>query len=248
MDAETAPRNLTYRVATLYVRVLNKILRWYLGGDRRPRFFDVASTLPSLRRIDDNFAMIREELLAVMPQREQLPRYHEFDDAQAEISGKQEGNWRVFYVHMYRAGEALPGRQLCPRTAALIDQIPNCMEAFFSILEPRKRVPPHEGPYVGKLRYHLGCIVPEDGTPTLLVREKRQTWTQGKSFLFDDSLEHAVENDCEQVRVVLVVDVLRPLPLPLHLLNLVGRRLAFANPLLDPALARLETLLSKAAM
>ena len=247
MDREIAPRNLTYRVSTFYVRGLNKILRWFLRGDQRPRFSDIDTTIPALRIIDENFGMIRDELLAVMPKREQLPRYHEFDDAQDEISGSMEGNWRVFYVHMYRAGKALPGRELCPRTADLIDQIPLCMEAFFSILEPRKTVPPHEGPYVGKLRYHIGCIVPEEKTPTLLVREKRHTWEQGKSFLFDDSLEHAVENECDEVRVALVIDVLRPLPLPLHLLNLLGRRLAFSKGLLKPALARLETLLSKAS-
>ena len=247
MDQDNASRSLAYKVATFYVKGLNKILRRFLRGDQRPRFFDVDKTIPALRVIDENFDVIREELLSVMPKREQLPRYHDFDDAQDEISGGMEGNWRVFYVHMYRAGKALPGRQLCPRTAEIVSKIPLCMEAFFSILEPRKVVPPHEGPYVGKLRYHIGCIVPEKNTPTLLVREKRKTWKQGESFLFDDSLEHAVENECDEIRVALVIDVLRPLPLPLHLLNLMARRLAFSNKLLKPALARLETLLNKAS-
>ena len=32
---------------------------------------------------------------------------------------------------------------------------------MFSILAPGKRIPPHDGPYKGVLRYHLGLIVPD---------------------------------------------------------------------------------------
>lgn len=236
---------LTHRFASLYVRGLNKLVRTFLGGDRRPVFVDAEKELPALKTIDDNFDVIREELMTVLPNRDDIPRYHEFDDEQDYISTKHEGDWRVFYVHMYRAGDRIPGKQLCPRTAAVIEKIPNVMEAFFSILDPRKVVPKHEGPYVGKLRYHTAFVVPKVNPPSITVKDRTHTWKERTSFLFDDSYPHEVENECDEVRVVLVVDTLRRLPWPLHLLNLVGRRLAFADGLLEPALAKLQTLSKK---
>ena len=47
----------------------------------------------------------------------------------------------------------------------LVAGIPNLFQAFFSILEPGKSIPAHEGPYCGYLRYHLGLIVPEESPP-----------------------------------------------------------------------------------
>ncbi len=49
---------------------------------------------------------------------------------------------------------------MCPRTAALMREIPGMTTAMFSILSPRKHILDHRGPYKGVLRYHLGLIVP----------------------------------------------------------------------------------------
>jgi beta-hydroxylase len=39
-------------------------------------------------------------------------------------------------------------------------------------------------------------------------------WKEGESFIFDDTREHEVWNDSDAVRVVLFVDVLRPMRFP----------------------------------
>ena len=39
-------------------------------------------------------------------------------------------------------------------------------------------------------------------------------WEEGKSMIFDDTFNHEVWNDTDETRVVLFVDVLRPLPSP----------------------------------
>ena len=44
-------------------------------------------------------------------------------------------------------------------------------------------------------------------------------WKEGESILFDDSWEHEVYNKSNDIRVVLIVDFLRPMPFHLHAIN-----------------------------
>ena len=92
--------------------------------------------------------------------------------------------------------------------------------AMFSILSPRKHILDHRGPYKGVLRYHLGLIVPHDAEACRIrVGEDIRHWEQGESMIFDDTFNHEVWNDTDETRVVLFVDVLRPLPSPESLIN-----------------------------
>ena len=62
-----------------------------------------------------------------------------------------------------------------PRTEdrlAALRQVPNLLGAFFSILDPGKSIPAHDGPYTGYLRYHLALKVPAQGRVPL--REPRR--------------------------------------------------------------------------
>lgn len=70
------------------------------------------------------------------------------------------------------------------------------------------------------LRYHLRLIVPEArGICKIRVGNDFRTWEEEKSLVFDDSHEHEVWNDADAYRVVLLVDVVRPLAFPLSLVN-----------------------------
>ena len=92
--------------------------------------------------------------------------------------------------------------------------------AMFSILSPRKHILDHRGPYKGVLRYHLGLIVPRDAEACRIrVGEDVRHWEEGKSMIFDDTFNHEVWNDTDETRVVLFVDVLRPLPFPESAIN-----------------------------
>ncbi|MHB8233624.1 MAG: aspartyl/asparaginyl beta-hydroxylase domain-containing protein, partial [Solirubrobacteraceae bacterium] len=76
------------------------------------------------------------------------------------------------------------------------------------------------GPYKGVLRYHLGLIVPEDAESCRIrVGDDIRHWQAGKSMIFDDTFNHEVWNDTDETRVVLFVDVLRPLPEPESTIN-----------------------------
>ena len=103
-------------------------------------------------------------------------------------------------------------------------EIPGMKTAMFSILSPRKHILDHRGPYKGVLRYHLGLIVPEDAESCRIrVGEDFRHWEEGKSMIFDDTFNHEVWNDTDETRVVLFVDVLRPLPEPEATINRVDR-------------------------
>jgi beta-hydroxylase len=92
---------------------------------------------------------------------------------------------------------------------------------MFSILAPGKRIPPHDGPYKGVLRYHLGLAVPDGPVDRVGIRVGDETrgWSEGGSLVFDDTYEHAAWNDTEQTRVVLFLDVVRPLRQPMRTIN-----------------------------
>lgn len=205
----------------LLQRRINWIFARQAGGLSRPAFFDIDKTFPALRVLDRNRLAIREELDAVLLERESIPRYHEVSKAEKAISGtvNPEKSWRVFMLST--AGDEVPANAArCPRTMAALRQVPHLLGAFFSILDPGKSIPAHDGPYTGYLRYHLALKVPQQNPPTLRVKDQFHTWSEGHSILFDDSWSHEVINHCEEMRVVLIVDVLRPMPWPYRMLNL----------------------------
>jgi aspartyl/asparaginyl beta-hydroxylase (cupin superfamily) len=142
-----------------------------------------------------------------------VPRYHEIDGLQREISDSPSPskNWRVFFLEAMGRKKVLH-RQQCPETSRVLDQIPGVFQAFFSILEGGKSIPPHSSPYWGYLRYHLALEVPTEGPrPRMRVAEQWLTWEEGKGFLFDDSWEHELINENPNLRSVLIVDIARPM-------------------------------------
>jgi aspartyl/asparaginyl beta-hydroxylase (cupin superfamily) len=183
-----------------------------IGRTERPVFYDVDRTYPALRLVDQNYDVIREELLSILPRIEEIPRYHEIHPREQRISESTAGNWRTFFLAVYGGGKSLPNRAKCPQTAAVLDRIPGLLSAFFSILDPGKCVPAHNGPHFFYLRYHTAFLVPREKPPRIKVKDQYYTWKERESVLFDDSWAHEVENQSESTRVVLVVDVIRPHP------------------------------------
>jgi aspartyl/asparaginyl beta-hydroxylase (cupin superfamily) len=205
---------------------LNKFYDLHIGGPRRPVYFDIAATRPELLELDRNYHVIREELLDILPDKRAIPRYHELDAMQYNISARvdPDKDWKVYPLNIMGVKpEAYCSR--CPRTMALLEGIPGLFEAFFSILEGGKSIPHHEGPYRGYLRYHLGLIVPERNPPAIRLKDMVYTWKEGESILFDDSWDHEVYNQCEADRVVLIVDIRRPMPQPFDGVNQLVQRI-----------------------
>lgn len=105
----------------------------------------------------------------------------------------------------------------CPATRKLVDR-PEIKTAFFSILRPGKHIPAHKGPFSGILRYHLALVVPK-GRCYIRVDDSYYHWTEGAGVLFDETYEHEVYNNTDGVRIILFLDVVRPLTGVLNILN-----------------------------
>jgi len=187
---------------------------------------------PWVAHIEKNWAVIREEAERLVEEREELANFQDISKDQIEIT--DDDRWKTFFLYGYGFTARL-GTEMCPRTAELMQQIPGMTTAMFSILSPRKHILDHRGPYKGVLRYHLGLIVPRDAEACRIrVGEDIRHWQEGKSLMFDDTFNHEVWNDTDETRVVLFVDVLRPLPFPESAINrLIVKVIGFSPFVLD---------------
>lgn len=179
-------------------------------------FFDEAK-FPWLDSLKSEWQAVRAEAEAVLPIRDRLPAFQDISNEVAFIS--KDDQWKTFMLLGYgiRSERNLAH---CPATARALRHIPGLRTAFFSILEPGKRLPPHRGPYNGVLRLHLALIVPEsEQNCWIRVDTERRFWRPGEALIFDDALEHEVHNDTSEVRVVLFVDFLRPCRWPINWIN-----------------------------
>jgi aspartyl/asparaginyl beta-hydroxylase (cupin superfamily) len=187
---------------------------------------------PWIVHIEENWEAIREEAERLLEHQSELASFQEISKDQIEIT--DDDRWKTFFIYGY-GFEAKLGVQMCPQTAALMRQIPGMTTAMISILSPRKHILDHRGPYKGVLRYHLGLIVPTDAESCRIrVGEDVGHWQEGQSMIFDDTFNHEVWNDTDETRVVLFVDVLRPLPEPESTINrLIVKAIGFSPFVLD---------------
>ena len=113
--------------------------------------------------------------------------------------------------------------------------------AFFSILLPGKRIPEHRGPYKGVVRYHLGLRIPQPAEKCgIRVGEDIRHWQEGKSLIFDDTFPHAAWNDTDDIRVVLFLDIVRPLRFPWSAINHAIIQLVAWSPFVQAGKKRLD--------
>lgn len=202
----------------IFKGIINGFLNLYTGGKKRPTFFNIDRTYPELNELTRNYAAIRAELDHVLKTQQNLPEYHDVDPGERAISQTTAKKWSVFMLYIL-GHKPEANRALCPVTSRILDGIPNLVQAFFSVLDPGKSIPLHEGPYYGYLRYHLALRVPRENPPCIIVNSQKHEWKEGEAVMFDDSWPHEVINNSKEHRVVLIVDVMRRMSLAPSLLN-----------------------------
>jgi aspartate beta-hydroxylase len=103
----------------------------------------------------------------------------------------------------------------CPRTAAVLAQLPMCdvpdyaPGAYFSVLKPRTRLPAHTGTTNTRSIVHLPLVIPEGCA--FRVGAQTRAWVRGKAWVFDDTIEHEAWNDSDETRIILIFDIWNPL-------------------------------------
>lgn len=122
-------------------------------------------------------------------------------------------NWGAIFLWEY--GEPnRPVLERCPETARVLESLPvshipgRAPSAFFSMLKPHTRIPPHTGVTNTRAIIHLPLIVPE-GCGFRVGGEVRP-WIVGRPFAFDDTIEHEAWNNSDELRSVLIFDVWNP--------------------------------------
>lgn len=179
-------------------------------------FFD-SSVFDWIPRLEAGWSEIRAELDGLLRHVDRIPNFQDISADQRSIT--TDDKWKTYFLYGFGYRAEL-NCERCPRTAELIGDIPGMQTAFFSILAPGKRIPEHRGLYKGLVRYHLAVKVPE---PTagcgIRVGDTVAHWEEGRSLLFDDTFPHEAWNDTEGVRVVLFMDIVRPLRPPASWLN-----------------------------
>lgn len=198
---------------TNVIRMIVEALYRLVAGDNA--FYDTKD-FPWIKDFERNYQLIKNELLHVLSNQEPIPDWQTISN---DPSVKIGNAWKVFIFKAY-VNKIEKNYSLCPFTGSLIDKYPQITTAWFSILEPQQVIPLHRGPYNGVLRYHLGLLVPEDATQCgIKVKDEIRHWEEGKSLLFDDTHLHTAWNHSNYIRVVLFMDVIRPLPFPFNLIN-----------------------------
>ena len=123
-------------------------------------------------------------------------------------------DWSAYFLWQHGARiDAHVAR--CPRTAAMLDAVPQIAianrapAAFFSALRPHTRIPPHHGATNCRLTVHLPLVVPPGCG--FRVGNQVRAWTPGELLLFDDTMEHTAWNGSDHLRVVLIFDIWHPM-------------------------------------
>ena len=171
---------------------------------------------PWLRTIEQAAPLIRAEADYLLRHVAAIPPMNQMSPDHQRIAG--DGGWRSFFLvgYGYRIEDNCAR---CPETTKALAQVPGLVTALFSILEPGMHVARHRGVSQGIMIAHLGLRVPSESNRCRMdVDGAVVGWTEGRTFVFDDTYPHEVWNDTDERRVILLIQFRRPM-------GLVGRLL-----------------------
>ncbi|HEY5412368.1 MAG TPA: aspartyl/asparaginyl beta-hydroxylase domain-containing protein [Caulobacteraceae bacterium] len=174
-----------------------------------------AGAFPELSRLTDNWQVIRDEGLRLMD--EGMVRGATANNDIGFHTFFKRG-WKRFYLKWYDDPQPSAER-LCPKTVALLDQVPSVHGAMFATLPPGGRLGAHRDPFAGSLRYHLGLRTPNSDACWIEVDGRRYSWRDGEAVVFDETYVHTALNATDVTRLILFCDIERPLWGPAAAIN-----------------------------
>lgn len=192
--------------------------RFYFPGLPQRQFYE-RGEFPWLADVEASTDRIRDELLAVMAERDRFTPYlqssqdfPESDPSAAKI--RNNPDWGALYLWEYgclvqenavRLTQAVKALEVAP-LPQVQGQLPIVL---FSRLAAHTHIPPHHGMLNTRLICHLPLIVPKN-CGTLRCGNEHRVWVEGQTLTFDDSIEHEAWNKSDQERIVLLFDIWRP--------------------------------------
>lgn len=230
-DWQANSRQLFLKFAEKLLRQLEGLIESHSLVGNTP--FIEAQQFPWVSDLEANWQTIAQELDDILQYQDELPNFQDLSPDQYHLT--QDNCWKTFFFYAFGI-KATQNCTRCPRTSQLLESIPGMKTVFFSILLPHKHIPEHCGVYKGVIRYHLALKIPQpETTCRLRVGDQTRHWQTGKGLVFDDRFPHEVWNDSDEVRVILILDVVRPLQFPISLLNQAIIRLISWSPFVQDA-------------
>lgn len=212
---EIKPKSFLYYLILWPGTALLRSFDWLVGVCTADKDVLNPEDIPYNDKIESKLNEIYAEFYSVYAQGH-LPDIKDFYKVQTDIG--QDEHWKAFpfivYNHTFREN-----MDRCPETARLIRELPGCTSAMYSLLHPGKHILPHTGVYKGVLRCLFTLKASDQGNCWIRVNDKKMIFETGKCIYFDETFEHEVKNDSEEIRVVLYLDLYRKLPFPLNLYN-----------------------------
>jgi len=169
------------------------------------------SELPWTAGLQKEWRTIRAEAEALTREVDAIPPLRVMSPDHSRIA--QHDLWKAFFLYGY-GYKVEDNCARCPRTAALVEAIPDLNSAFFSVLLPGTRIESHVGPTKGLVTCHLGLLVPPGDLCRMRLHDREVGWKEGECLVFDDTYRHEVSHRGDSPRVVLLVQVKRPLRAP----------------------------------
>lgn len=161
---------------------------------------------PELKVFQENWEIIRDEAISLNDE-SQIKSSDQKDDLGFNSFFKT--GWKRFYLKWYGAS-LNSANNLCPKTVELLNSVASVKGAMFAMLPPGARLVKHRDPYAGSLRYHLGLTTPNSKECFISVDGEEYYWKDGEPVIFDETFIHYAENKTDKNRIVLFLDIKRP--------------------------------------
>lgn len=190
--------------------------------------FYPSTLFPGLKELQENWETIREEALNVYKNspflkmnRKRVEWTQTASQEMVDKYGSQEGwisawnvdsntpnkNW-INYGLMVKDQPLTENAKRCPKTMNLLSNIEGINVAGFSWMTPHSEIKLHRdttGLGYKSLAYHLGLIVPPEGSILTVDRIQEQE-QEGHVIVFDSSFFHSAINESPTDRIILYID------------------------------------------
>ncbi|MGW2253238.1 aspartyl/asparaginyl beta-hydroxylase domain-containing protein [Kitasatospora sp. NPDC001660] len=187
-------------------RALSAVYLKLSGGESRFRLISPYGIFPEARELEKDFSRIKAEVDELI----RLRRPQKYSEVEPERAAEVSKDWKVYYGSLMGAinPEAM---YVIPTITSFAARNPRVVSTVVSILDPKVTLKAHVGTNGGFLRYHLTLKAPEVNAPYIRVDQEKYTWKEGESIILDDTFDHEVYNESDEQRVVLIVDIFRPM-------------------------------------
>lgn len=167
---------------------------------------------------------IRDELeaylkIATLPHVAEVSGFAPDSDGARESVPVETGAWRT--VVLFANGRWVDETAShFPVTRSCFERIHPKANVGFSALEAHSHIAAHVGANRGALRFQLPIIVPgRSGQCRIRIGDDMVHWEEGTGIVFDLSTDHEAWNETDDLRVLLMVEIPQPLPVPWRWLN-----------------------------